>query len=257
MFSKLVLIAFVVTFVVVVLGAWVRLSLPLAIAALVVFQALLGMWTVTLLLKPAIVMAHLLGGMTILALLWLLLLRSAGMLRAPPIAGLLRAPPIAGLRGLAYAAVAVVALQIALGGWTSANYAALACPDFPTCQAEWWPDMDFKEGFVLWREVGVDYEGGLLDLPARAAIHKAHRLGALFTLLFVGALALTLWLRGRQRVWRGLGVAIGGMLLLQVLVGVLTVVRGHPLALAAAHNAGAALLLLSVVALAYAAARNR
>lgn len=223
-------------------------KLPLLIALLLVFQALLGMWTVTLLLKPVVVMAHLLGGMAILALLWLLLLRSGDSLRAPPLPG---------LRGLAYAAVGVVAVQIALGGWTSANYAALACPDFPTCQAQWWPDMDFSEGFVLWREVGVDYEGGQLDLDARAAIHMAHRIGALVTVLFVGALALTVWLRGAHRVWRGLAAALGGVLLLQATIGVFTVVKGHPLAVATAHNAGAALLLMAVVALAHAAARNR
>ena len=76
-------------------------------------------------------------------------------------------------------AIVVLAIQIALGGWTSANYAALACPDIPTCGGEWWPETNFKEGFVLWREIGVDYEGGLLDQPSRVAIHITHRIGAI------------------------------------------------------------------------------
>lgn len=223
-------------------------KLALGIAVLIVFQALLGMWTVTLLLKPAVVMAHLLGGVAILSLLWLMWLRLGRALAAPPI-------PAA--RGLAYAALTVVVLQIALGGWTSANYAALACPDFPTCQAEWWPNMDFDEAFVLWRGLGVDYEGGVLDSAARTAIHMTHRIGAVVTLLFVGAFALTLWLQGGHRVWRVLGAAIGAALVAQVTIGVLTVVKGHPLAVATLHNAGGALLLLTVVSAAYAAARNR
>jgi heme a synthase len=217
-------------------------KLPLAIMVLIVFQGLLGMWTVTLLLKPVIVMAHLLGGMTILALLWWLLLRSADALRPREAAG-----PM--MRRLATVALVIVAAQIALGGWTSANYAALACPDFPTCQTQWWPDMDFGEGFVLWREIGVDYEGGILDASARAAIHKTHRIGALVTFLFVGALSLALLLRGRDPVYRRIGAAVGVLLLAQVTVGIVTVVKGLPLALAVAHNGFAALLLLSVVAL--------
>ena len=84
----------------------------------------------------------------------------------------------------------VLALQIVLGGWTSSNYAALACPDFPTCQASWWPDMDFKDAFVLWRGLGIDYEGGVLDHPARVAIHFTHRLGAVVAALVLGSLVL-------------------------------------------------------------------
>ncbi len=217
-------------------------KVPLAIAVLIVFQALLGMWTVTLLLKPVVVMAHLLGGLTVLALLWWLLLHSAG---APAVA-----TPVA-VRRLAVAALVVVAAQIALGGWTSANYAALACPDFPTCQAEWWPDADFGEGFVVWRGLGTNYEGGVLDLDGRTAIHLAHRIGAVLTFVFVGALALTLLLRARERALRVAASAVGIALLAQLTIGVLTVVKGVPLSLAVMHNAGAAVLLLAVVALNY------
>jgi cytochrome c oxidase assembly protein subunit 15 len=139
-------------------------KLPLFIAVLIVFQALLGMWTVTLLLKPAIVLLHLFGGLATLALLWLLYLRT----RPEPPEAVARAS--GGLRRLSVVALAVLVLQIGLGGWTSTNYAALACPDFPTCQGQWWPETDFVEGFTLWRELGVDYEFGVLEGPARTAI---------------------------------------------------------------------------------------
>ena len=142
---------------------------PLALVALVIFQGLLGMWTVTLLLKPIVVVGHLLGGFATLALLV-----SLGQWRTAQFPR-----PTAGLRWLGAAAAAALVLQISLGGWTSANYAALACPDFPTCQTQWWPAIaDFEQGFVLWRGLGIDYEGGVLDHPARVAVHFTHRLGA-------------------------------------------------------------------------------
>ena len=225
-------------------------KLPLAIAAVIVFQALLGMWTVTLLLKPVVVMAHLLGGLAVLSMTWLLLLRSTGALRP-------RHPAPRGLGPLAALALAVVVAQVALGGWTSANYAAVSCPDFPTCQAQWWPPMDFDEGFVVWRGLGTNYEGGVLDLDARTAIHMTHRIGAMVTLVFVGALALALAFAGRARLWRGLGIAVALALALQLTIGILTVVLGFPLAIAVAHNAGGALLLLTVVTLNHATTASR
>jgi cytochrome c oxidase assembly protein subunit 15 len=213
-----------------------------AIAALIVLQALLGMWTVTLLLKPVIVMGHLLGGMATLALLWWLALRS-GAIRLPGLGGGFR------FRLLAAVALAAVVLQIALGGWTSANYAALACPDFPTCQGQWWPaHLDFNEGFVLWRGLGVNYEFGVLEHPARTAIHVAHRLGALVVMLLVGAAGLTL-LHARQLAGRALGVVILTVLTLQLALGAANVWLALPLPVAAAHNGVAALLLLSLVTL--------
>ena len=132
-------------------------------------QAALGAFTVTLLLKPLIVTAHLLGGLSTLGLLvWL----SRQPERRALSASELR------LRPLAWAALAVLILQISLGGWTSTNYASVACPDFPTCQRSFWPTMDFRDAFVLWRGLGIDYEGGVLSAPARVAIHFTHRLGA-------------------------------------------------------------------------------
>lgn len=212
------------------------------LAALVIFQGLLGMWTVTLLLKPVVVMGHLLGGFATLSLLWWLVLRE----RAPG----WQAPPgeAAALRPWALLALVVVVGQIALGGWTSANYAALACVDFPTCHGRWWPAMDFGEAFVLWRGTGVDYEFGVLDSPARTAIHVTHRLGALVTVLVVGGLALRL-LRARGGALRGTGAALLGLLAAQVSLGIGNVLLSLPLPVAVAHNAVGALLLLGVVAL--------
>jgi cytochrome c oxidase assembly protein subunit 15 len=208
---------------------------PLALVALVIFQGLLGMWTVTLLLKPIVVVAHLLGGFATLALLV-----SLGRWRTA------RLPqPTAALRALGIAAAAALVLQISLGGWTSANYAALACPDFPTCQTQWWPAVaDFEEGFILWRGLGVDYEGGVLDHPARVAVHFTHRLGAIAAAVLIALLG---WSLARERATRGDGAAVLGVLLLQLGLGVSIVWFGVPLTVAVLHNGVAALLLLTVI----------
>jgi cytochrome c oxidase assembly protein subunit 15 len=194
---------------------------------------------VTLLLKPLIVTLHLLGGLLTLALLWWLAL--------PPARRELKAAERP-LRRLAIAGTAVLAVQITLGGWTSTNYAAAACPDFPTCQASWWPPMDFRNAFILWRGLGIDYEGGVLDHPARVAVHFTHRLGALVTTLVLATLALLALRRARAGTLRLAAVVLLAALALQLAIGITTVVRGFPLAWATAHNAGAALLLLGVVA---------
>ena len=212
--------------------------LPAALVLLVVFQALLGMWTVTLLLKPLIVVAHLVGGLSVLALLWWLSLEPA----AAPTATDAR------LRRWAIAGLVVLALQIMLGGWVSSNYAALACPDFPTCQKTFWPHMDVKDAFVLWRGLGIDYEGGVLDHPARVAIHFVHRLGALVTAVVLGYVAWLAVRDGSSRELRVAGLALAGVLASQLVLGPTMVLKSLPLALATAHNAVAALLLLSVLA---------
>ncbi|MFA9459336.1 COX15/CtaA family protein [Thiohalorhabdus sp. Cl-TMA] len=216
-------------------------ALPLMLVALVIFQALLGMWTVTWLLKPLVVTAHLLGGMATLGLLVWLALRQGHLLR--PVA---EPGP---WRTWALLALGVAVLQVLLGGWTSANYAALACPDFPTCQGQWWPRTDFGQAFTLWHGLGINYEGGILGNPARMTIHLTHRLGAVLTLLTVGGLVLALLYRARSaRVRKVAGVA-GMALLVQAGLGIANVVFGLPLSVAVAHNAGAAILLLSLVAL--------
>ncbi len=224
--------------------------LPHVLLAVVIFQGLLGMWTVTLLLQPVIVMAHLLGGLTTLGLIfwlgeWHRLFSSRDDPSRParparPARMASRWLPRAGV-----AALAILAVQIALGGWTSANYAALACPDFPTCQTRWWPPVaDFREGFVLWRELGVDYEGGVLDNPARVAIHFSHRLGAIAATLVLAVLG---WMMIRRPRLRPDGIAVLAALGVQFVLGASIIVYGVPLAVAVAHNGVAALLLLAVL----------
>jgi cytochrome c oxidase assembly protein subunit 15 len=149
------------------------------------------------------------------------------------------------------ALVALVALiiQIMLGGWTSTNYAAVACPDFPQCQASWWPEADFRDAFVLWRGLGVNYEGGVLDHPARVAIHFVHRLGAVVATLALLFAAIMTWRTRREGNSRYAAAAVLAALALQLTIGISMVVKGFPLSLATAHNAGAALLLLATLAL--------
>lgn len=207
---------------------------------LIIFQALLGMWTVTLKLKPIIVMAHLLGGLTTFSLLlWLMFSSRKQALDKPSIR-------IRKMRGPIIVAVMVLGLQIAFGGWTSANYAALACPDVPMCGGQWWPETDFKEGFVLWREVGVNYEGGVLDQRSRVAIHMTHRIGAVITLIVLCLLAFRLWKIPQLRYG---GQVLVSLVLAQFTLGVLNVALHLPLANAVAHNAGAALLLATLLGL--------
>lgn len=226
------------------------IKVPTLLLALVVFQALLGMWTVTWLLKPIVVTAHLLGGMTILALLfWLLLDQFFPGQAAPGTQDRLLPWAISG--------VVVLALQIFLGGWTSANYAAVICPEFPTCRAgDWWPEPDFAEGFVFWRGLGVDYEGGVLEVRARTAAHLAHRVGAMVTVLvLLGVAARALIRQGRGA--RVIGCVVLMLLCAQVGLGIANVLMVRPLAVAVAHNAVAALLLLSLTALLHAATVRR
>ncbi len=214
--------------------------LTTALAVLIIFQALLGMWTVTLKLKPIIVMAHLLGGLTTFSLVLWLLFSSRRQFSDHPSMAVRR------MRDPIIIALIVLGVQIALGGWTSANYAALACPDFPTCAGQWWPEANFREGFILWREIGVDYEGGLLDGPSRVAIHLTHRIGAIVTVLVL----LTLALRALKipRLRSG-GQVLMSLVLLQFTLGILNVVLYLPLSNAVAHNAGAALLLATLLGL--------
>lgn len=216
------------------------LRLPLVLLGVVITQAAFGMWTVTLKLWPQVVTAHLLGGFTTLALLFLLSLRLSGAL---PALGL-----PAGLRRLAAAALALVIGQIALGGWVSSNYAAVACVDLPTCHGQWWPAaMDFANGFHLTQHIGPNYLGGQLDSDARTAIHMTHRLGALVVTLTLLALAWRLRGEGLDRL-AGLLLAV---LALQVGLGISNVLFHLPLPVAVAHNGGGALLLLTLVLVNY------
>jgi len=215
-------------------------ALPTTLLLVVIFQAMLGMWTVTLLLKPAVVSAHLIGGMTTLALLTWLAHRRYGSV--PSIYG----ANFNSLRPWARLGLVVIALQIFLGGWTSSNYAALACTDFPTCGGSFLPPMDFANAFHMIRELGQTADGQQLSLAALTAIHWTHRLGALITFLYLG------WLAHKVMRARGLGHLGGVMMLLlvlQVSLGISNVLFSLPLPVAVAHNAVAALLLISLVVL--------
>ncbi len=151
---------------------------------------------------------------------------------------------------LALVGLIALAVQIVLGGWTSSNYAAVACPDFPTCQNAWWPHTDYRNAFVLWRGLGINYEGGVLDNPARVAIHLTHRLGAIVATLALGLAAVFILFRGAL-LSRALpaGYAVLGALALQLTIGISMVLKTFPLPLTTAHTAGAALLLMAAVAL--------
>jgi cytochrome c oxidase assembly protein subunit 15 len=206
--------------------------------AVVIFQAMLGMWTVTLLLKPIVVLGHLLGGMLTFSLLGYVALRITDT-RVPTAEQRRLMPMVIG-------ALIVLGLQIALGGWTSANYAALACArDFPQCFGAWWPPTDFRGAFTLSRGIGVNYQGGVLDEPARAAIQIAHRIGALIVFVYIVATAAMAWRRGL----RVLAAVAALLLCTQIALGISNVKFLLPLPVATAHNGVAALLLLTLVAL--------
>jgi cytochrome c oxidase assembly protein subunit 15 len=238
-----------------------------ALLAIVVVQGMLGALTVTWQLAPLIVSLHLLFGFTTLSLLWWLVLTlwlprvapvGASAVAANAVPGVAAAagglprfslPGLGTARRLALAGLVVLALQIALGGWTSSNYAAIACPDLPTCQGSWWPQADFRSAYVLWTGLGFDYEGGVLANPARVAIHLTHRYGAAIVSLALLAAALAaLRVRGMRPVTVAAATVVLA-LVLQLVVGISMVLMGFPLWLATAHNAGAALLLLAILAL--------
>ncbi len=215
-------------------------GLPMALLALIVFQALLGMWTVTLLLKPMVVTAHLLGGMATLSLLLWLWLRERDQFGHAYYA---RADH---LHRIALLGLGLVILQIALGGWVSTNYAALACTDYPRCQGVWVPEMDFEHSFTLHRELGETADGDFLPLEALTAIHWVHRMMALIVFATLVRLVTRLF---RTPGYKGMGVLIGMLLLIQFSLGISNVLFSLPIAVAVAHNAGAALLLGSLVLL--------
>jgi cytochrome c oxidase assembly protein subunit 15 len=206
---------------------------------LIGFQAMLGMWTVTMLLKPAIVSAHLLGGMSTLAILVWLAHRHWGNSSV----NIVQTNP---LRFMIRLALVVLFMQIFLGGWTSTNYAALACTDFPTCHGLWMPEMDFKDAFHLVRELGQSADGGQLTLAALTAIQWTHRLGALITFIYLLVLALNI-----MKYWqlKTLGVVLLIVLFTQIGLGIANLILHLPLVLAVAHNFTAGLLVIILVML--------
>lgn len=243
-------------------GGWRRIAV-LALAV-VCFQALLGMWTVTWLLLPLVVTGHLLGGMLTFGLLAWLAWRlqwergrlqwgqsgvSTGSFESPNHSAKHHSDPGSGLRVAVVVGLVLLSCQIFLGGWTSTNYAALACgvgaSAFPQCLGHWWPAMDFQHAFVLLRHIGVDYQGGVLDATARTTIQMVHRLGAVVVFVYLSWLAYRTHAAGMRRH----AAALALLLIAQVLLGIGNVTLGIPLWIAVAHTAGAALLLFAVVTL--------
>lgn len=229
----------------------VNVWLAVGLVVLVVFQGMLGMLTVTWLLKPLIVTGHLLGGLATFALLlWLYLSMRAN---ARPVdgrsvlAGNIVSESGARARLLAALAAGALFVQIFLGGWTSSNYAAVACPDLPRCQNQWIPDANYDDAFVLWRGLGINYAGGVLDHPARVAIHFTHRVGAVVASVLLLLAAFAAFRLGPDPARAGALVVVA--LGLQIAIAVFMVLRAFPLELAAAHNAGAALLVGATVLL--------
>jgi cytochrome c oxidase assembly protein subunit 15 len=214
---------------------WVTTGL----AGLIVFQALLGMWTVTLLLKPVVVSAHLLGGMSTLAILVWIAHRHWGTQIGRHLIP-------ASYYWLIRVALLVLFAQIFLGGWTSTNYAALACTDFPTCHGQWLPAMDFKDAFHLHRELGESADGGNLTLASLTAIQWTHRIGAVITLIYLGFMAVNGLKYGQLKT---LSIALLCVLLAQISLGIANLLLHLPLVLAVGHNFGAALLVVIVVLL--------
>jgi cytochrome c oxidase assembly protein subunit 15 len=219
------------------------LKLPLFLLCLVCFQGALGMWTVTLNLLPAVVMGHLLGGFTVLSCLFLLYLRLTPY-RIPG-----GDPQLHRYAKYAAIGIAVLTCQIALGGWTSANYAALACTEFPLCEGNWTARLDFSGAFTI--PPADNYEFGVHDYGQRMTMHIVHRIGAVITAVYLCWLALLLYKRAASRMIRSLSTLVALVLGVQILLGVSNIVYSLPLAVAVAHNAVAACLLLVMVMLTY------
>ncbi|MGF1773660.1 COX15/CtaA family protein [Vibrio wakamikoensis] len=242
--------------------------LPISLSLVIVFQAALGMWTVTLKLMPIVVMGHLLGGFTMFSLLFFTYLKlrpkievrranttdeacNADMAFEPkvvdkPATQTLPTLVSSRLKILALVALFVTVLQIMLGGWTSSNYAAVVCTALPICEGNWAQYLDFKTAFTPVHFGFDDYEFGVLEYPARMTIHVTHRIGAIVVAFVVGLLAFRLW-RYPHPAIRKVGVTLAVLLTLQLMLGLSNVVFHLPLPVAVLHNLGAAFLLLSLI----------
>jgi cytochrome c oxidase assembly protein subunit 15 len=222
--------------------------LPTLLFLWVLVQGAFGAWTVTMKLQPVIVTLHLLFGMTLLALATWLGGREDNLLHPMPALAPVDAIKLRRLRPLAWLAGAVLLVQLALGGWVSTNYATLACTDFPLCQGQIVPEMDFQHGYTLWRELGKTAAGHYLPFSALTAIHWVHRNFAAVVVLVLG---LTAWRAWRLPGLHGAARNIALVLFVQALTGLATVFLNFPLVIAVLHNAGAALLVLLVTMLNY------
>ena len=222
------------------------IGLPIFLSLLVILQASLGRWTVTLKLLPPVVMFHLLGGMTLVALLTLLTLRLTHALQHIKLVDQQR------FRGWALVGLGIVIAQIFLGGWTSANYASLACQEFPGCIGQLIPPLDYSHAFTFIDKIGLNYQGGLLDQATRVTIHFTHRFGALAVSLYWIIFCMFIFGLAQSKTLFSLAVLILMLLFIQISLGIMNVMLMLPLHVAVSHNAFAALLLASVVMLNYA-----
>ena len=213
------------------------LKWPIFLLGLVIFQAALGMWTVTLLLKPAVVSSHLLGGMTVLGILTFLMHRNYGTHRENFVSNQLD-------RKIIRFSLVLLFIQIALGGWTSTNYAALACTDYPTCHGSLIPEMDFSNAFTIFRELGVTSLGEPLSLEALHAIQWVHRVGAIVLLGYLLFVAYILKVNQGFNMWRNVLILV---ISLQFIIGIANLLLHLPIVLATLHNLGAALLVVILV----------
>ncbi|MBL4831754.1 MAG: COX15/CtaA family protein [Aliivibrio sp.] len=216
-------------------------KLPFLIAVLIIFQALLGMWTVTMKLMPVVVVSHLMGGYSLISLLLILYLRLTTQRE------ILKHQALLSLSPLALLGMGVLLLQIMLGGWTSSNYAAMACSQLPICEGEWADNVNFKQAFTLFQGEHSSYEFGVLDYYSRMTIHVTHRIGAMVTAAVLLWLAVKLINQSQSTRLRGCGIALIGLIILQVGLGISNVVLHLPLGIAVSHNGGALLLLLMMV----------
>jgi cytochrome c oxidase assembly protein subunit 15 len=231
------------------------LFLPLAILCIVTFQAALGMWTVTLKLMPIVVMGHLLGGFTTLCLLFLLYLR----IKAKGInvqGSNLVDFQLKKYSRYALLGIAILTGQIALGGWTSSNYAAMSCVELPICQGDWLSNLSFEQSFQLIPPDKASYEFGHLAHNERVTIHVSHRLGAIITAVFLAWLAIIVFLKARTHAIKHTAIALLCLLVIQVLLGVSNIWFSLPLKVAVAHNLVAVCLMLSLITLAYKLKQN-
>ena len=224
-------------------GSHGPVKLPFLLLVLVCFQGALGMWTVTLNLLPVVVMGHLLGGFTVLSCLFLLYLRLTPY-RIPGGDSQIRHYAKFGALG-----IAIVVWQIALGGWTSANYASLACTELPICEGDWFSNLDIAGAFSV--PVADNYEFGVHDYQERATMHIMHRIGAIVTFIYLCWFAITLYKRSSSGLMKRLATTMTLVLGAQVLLGVSNVVYSLPLTVAVLHNAVAACLLLVMVLITY------
>jgi cytochrome c oxidase assembly protein subunit 15 len=216
--------------------------LPIFLVLLVLFQAVLGMWTVTWKVLPIVVSAHLLGGLAIVALLWYLRLATRPKLSFDRMHALY-------LKPWAIVGLVILVLQIFLGAWTSTTYSALACHDFPYCHGSLFPPLNLAQAFQLFQPIGINYEGGVLETPIRITIQMMHRYGAFVTAIYLGILAIWIIFANKTTGLRGIAGVLLLLLLLQVLLGIANVMLGLPLSTAVAHNGVAALLLMALVTL--------